>query len=114
MKTKSVTARLDASREARNDRVDEVVYLLAVLTRTAEWRPLAHIAPLDSPRATSTMNFVVCVHVNDELLVWRISDFERLEYFSHLKERPCARGLSRNDKMLRMCDLAAGRAEVSR
>ena len=107
MATLSQRAERDAARRSRNDRIDEVVYLLSCLTQTADWNERAHLSPIDSPRSASTMNYVVCVHLGDERLTWRVSDFEVFEFFKHLSKSTCSRGLSRSDKMLRLRDLAA-------
>lgn len=96
-KTLTATQRMERSREARNDRVQEVVLLLSWLTQLADVE--AHLAHVDRPTLNSTMNYIVCLHHGSERLVWRISDFEVLEYFKHLKTRPCTRGMSRDDKM---------------
>jgi hypothetical protein len=52
---------------------------------------------------------VVCVHHGDRRLAWRVSDFEVLEYFKHLKPSACPRGLSRAEKMDYMADMASRR-----
>lgn len=94
----SKTAERNAARDARNERVQEVVLLLAWLTTQKGID--AHLAPCLTAGANATMNHVVCVHRGANKLVWRISDFEALEYFSHLKQRDCGgRGMSRADKI---------------
>jgi len=100
----STTRRLEVARAARNDRVLEVIYLLSILTKVY-WSD-SHLAVVDMPGQT-TMNHVVCCHVAGERLVWRISDFEALEYFAHLQVRQdCPRGLPRDGKMAVLAELA--------
>lgn len=93
----------DIARAARNDRVQEVVLLLAWLTK--QCRGDAHLSPVVNATATSTMNYVVCIHEDGKRLAWRISDFEKLEYFKHLSVQQCERGLSRADKMDFLADI---------
>ena len=82
--------------------------LLAWLTKPRSEPLDVHLSPVAfAPGQTATMNFVVCVHEAGERLAWRISDFEKLEYFSHLPIKHCSRGLSREDKMALLADLAA-------
>lgn len=97
-------AERDAARNARNDRIQEVVLLLAWLTATNAVD--AHLGPCLTAGENSTMNFVVCVHHEEARMAWRISDFEMLEYFRHLKRRDCGeRGMSRADKMAYLAEM---------
>ena len=57
--------------------------------------------------ANATMNYVVCVHHGSQRLAWRVSDFEVMEYFKHLKPSTCPRGLSRADKINYMAGQAS-------
>jgi len=97
------------ARAARNDRVLEVIYLVSILTQPnghPDWQD-AHLTPVDMLGQT-TMNYVVCVHQDGERLIWRISDFEALEYFSHLStlDKSCLRGLPRDAKMAYLAEKA--------
>jgi hypothetical protein len=100
----SATERMERSRDARNDRIQEVVLLLSWLTQLADVN--VHLSPIEAVSANATMNFVVCLHHGDKRLAWRVSDFEVMEYFKHLEAYSCPRGLSRNDKMAYMAQMA--------
>jgi hypothetical protein len=101
-------AERDAARTARNDRIEEVVYLLSILTQTDEWRDRAHLTPVKPARETSLMNFLVCVHVGGKCLRWRLADTEMYEFFKHLgKPTDCGDGLTRAEKMTELCAIAA-------
>lgn len=108
MSAKSDEPRLserDAARKARNDRVQEVVLLLAWLTKVAGVE--AHLSPIEVVAANATMNHVVCVHHGGKRLAWRISDFEAFDYFRHLETRQCPIGLSRADKMAYLAEMVS-------
>ena len=101
---KPATVQRDAARASRNDRIEEVVLLLSWLTQLSDLH--AHLVPVERTTANATMNFVVCVHHGEKRLAWRVSDFEVMEYFKHLKTSACPRGLSRSDKMAYMAERA--------
>lgn len=102
---KPATVQRDAARASRNDRIEEVVLLLSWLTQLSDLH--AHLSPVERTTANATMNFVVCVHHGDKRLAWRISDFEAMEYFKHLKTSACPRGMSRSEKMAHMATEAS-------
>ena len=102
---KPATVQRDAARASRNDRIEEVVLLLSWLTQLTDLH--AHLSPVDRTTANATMNYVVCVHHGSQRLAWRVSDFEVMEYFKHLKPSTCPRGLSRADKINYMAGQAS-------
>jgi len=114
--TVSATERMVRARAARDDRVEEVVYLLAALSHRDH--PLygahSHLAPVKYASATNLMNFVLCVHirfawdggpVTERRLAWIISDLHKDLYFSDLEVRACGASVPRVEKMRLLAQL---------
>jgi hypothetical protein len=81
----SATKQREAARSNRHEVLHERNLLLALVAAQFP----AHIAP--SKFATSAKDdwkWIVCVHLPERYLVWRISDEERRTVFAALAERP--------------------------
>ena len=92
----TATRRMEQARKARDERAQEVILLLAWLTKHTKIE--AHLTTVDTPNVA--MNYIVCLHKEGKRLAWRLNYFEMRAYFKHLTSRNCGeRGMSREDKM---------------
>jgi hypothetical protein len=120
--SRSARQERDAARAARNDNREELLLLLAALTRPDH--PLHHKASWHRAKAArasahGAMNFVVCIHirtdwegtgeVTERQLAWMMGDFQIYDYFAHLELRDCApsKACTREEKMRLLARLAS-------